>query len=275
MLSIFSKIFDSYTREINRLKPIVEEINSWESKVKKLTDSALKKKKEEFVKRIKTKGATLDSLLPEVYACVREASRRVSGQRHFDVQLMAGIVLHKGKIAEQKTGEGKTLTATLPLYLNSLTGKGVHLVTVNDYLARRDCGWTGPVFHALGVTVSAIINDAQFIFDPEYEDKTQNDERLKHLRPVTRKEAYQADITYGINSEFGFDYLRDNMATSVEEIVQRGFYFAIVDEVDSVLIDEARTPHVISVPDEDAPKKYPLYASLVRNLTPDLKLMKN
>lgn len=243
------------------------EINSWEGKVKKYTDKQLQNKKQEFQARIKTKGATLDSLLPEVYACVREAARRVLNQRHFDVQLLAGIVLHEGKIAEQKTGEGKTLTATLPLYLNALSGRGVHLVTVNDYLARRDCGWMGPIYHAVGATCAAIINDAQFIFDPEFDDESQTDERLKHLRPITRKEAYQADITYGINSEFGFDYLRDNMATSIEELVQRGFYFAIVDEVDSVLIDEARTPHVISVPDEEAPRKYAQYATIVRKLS--------
>jgi preprotein translocase subunit SecA len=270
MLSIFAKIFDSNAREVNKLKPLVEEINSWEPKIKKLSDNALKKKKEEFISRIKNKGATLDSLLPEVYAYVREASRRVLNQRHFDVQLMAGIALHQGKIAEQKTGEGKTLTATLPLYLNSLTGKGVHLVTVNDYLARRDAGWMGPVFYALGATVSAIINDAQFIYDPDFNNEELNDERLKHLRPVTRKEAYLADITYGINSEFGFDYLRDNMATTPDELVQRGFYFSIVDEVDSVLIDEARTPHVISVPDNEAPRKYSKYAEIVKKLTSGL-----
>lgn len=270
MLNIFSKIFDSNTRELAKIQPTADEINSWEAKIKKLSDKELKNKKKEFQERIKNKGATLDSLLPEVYACVREASRRVLNQRHFDVQLLAGIALHQGKIAEQKTGEGKTLTATLPLYLNSLLAKGTHLVTVNDYLARRDCGWMGPIFYALGASVSAIINDAQFFYDPDYSNKEQNDERLKHLRPITRKEAYQADITYGINSEFGFDYLRDNMATSQDELVQRGFYYAIVDEVDSVLIDEARTPHVISVPDSEAPKKYSLYASIVRKLTSGL-----
>ncbi len=270
MFNIFSKIFDTNARELKKLQPLVVEVNSWEEKVKKYTDKQLLKKKEEFQERIKSRGATLDSLLPEVYACVREASRRVLTQRHFDVQLMAGIALHLGKIAEQKTGEGKTLTATLPLYLNSLSGRGVHLVTVNDYLARRDCGWMGPIYFALGASCAAMINEASFIYDPDYSDKTQSDERLKHLRPISRKEAYLADITYGINSEFGFDYLRDNMGVSVEELVQRGFYFAIVDEVDSVLIDEARTPHVISVPDNEAPKKYSLYATVVKKLTKGL-----
>lgn len=186
--------------------------------------------------------------MPWSFALVRETARRILGERHYDVQLLAGIGLHEGKIIEQKTGEGKTLSATLALYLNALTDRGVHLVTVNDYLARRDAGWMGEVFHLLGLTTAAMIAEQSYIYDHEYEDKDSYDWRLSHLKSVSRKEAYQADIVYGINSEFGFDYLRDNMASSPHELVQRGFHFAVIDEADSVLIDEARTPHIISAP---------------------------
>ncbi|MDO8583379.1 MAG: preprotein translocase subunit SecA [bacterium] len=269
MLNIFGKFFDSNEKEINKLKPIVAEINSFEDKIKKLKDKDFPAKTKEFKERVAS-GESLDLLLPEAFALVREAARRSIGQRHYDVQLMASITLASGKIAEQKTGEGKTLSSIPALYLHSLTGKGVHLVTVNDYLARRDAGWMGPVFNFLGITVSSIINDASFIFDPDFVNKDVQDSRLVHLKPITRKESYEADVTYGINSEFGFDYLRDNMAQSIEETVQKGYYYAVVDEVDSVLIDEARTPHIISAPDESPTQKYYEYAKLVDKLNPDI-----
>ena len=195
----------------------------------------------------------LDDILPEAYATVREVSRRVTGMRHFDSQLLGGIVLHQGRIAEMKTGEGKTLVATLPLYLNALLGRGSHLVTVNDYLARRDVQWMGPIYHALGLSVASIVHDASFIFDPTHVVK---DYRYMNLRPVSRKEAYAADITYGTNNEYGFDYLRDNMKFDLEDYVQRELHFAIVDEVDNILIDEARTPLIISGPAEESTQKY-------------------
>jgi preprotein translocase subunit SecA len=269
MFNFISKFFDSNEKEIDKLKPIVSEINSFEEKFKKLKDKNFPLKTKEFKERIR-KGESLDLLLPEAFALVREASRRVIGQRHYDVQLMAGVSLATGKIAEQKTGEGKTLSSIPALYLHSLAGKGTHLVTVNDYLARRDAGWMGPIFNLLGITVSSIISEQSFIFDPDFASKDALDPRLTHLKPITRKEAYQADVTYGINSEFGFDYLRDNMAQDIEETVQRGYYFAVVDEVDSVLIDEARTPHIISAPDESPTQKYYEYAALVDKLNSDV-----
>src|SRR5207249_1503256 len=191
-------------------------------------------------------GEGLDDVLEEAFAVVREAARRSIGLRPFDVQLVGGIVLHQGKIAEMKTGEGKTLVAVLPLYLNALQGKGAHLITVNDYLARRDAGWNAPIYQALGMTVAVIGHEMSLLYDPDYLEETHPDPRLQHLRPISRGEAYQADITYGTNSEFGFDYLRDNMAVDLTQCVQRGLNFAIVDEVDSILIDEARTPLIIS-----------------------------
>ncbi|MDO8657634.1 MAG: preprotein translocase subunit SecA [Candidatus Levybacteria bacterium] len=269
MFNIFNKFFDSNEKEINKLKPIVSEINAFEEKIKKLKDKDFPKKTEEFRKRV-AKGESLDLLLPEAFALVREASRRSIGQRHYDVQLMAAIVLFSGKVAEQKTGEGKTLSSIPALYLRSLTGRGVHLVTVNDYLARRDAGWMGPIFNFLGVTVSSIISEQSFIFDPVFTNKETHDSRLSHLRPITRKEAYGTDITYGINSEFGFDYLRDNMAQDIGETAQQGYYYAVVDEVDSVLIDEARTPHIISAPDESPTQKYYEYATLVDKLNSEI-----
>ncbi len=210
----------------------------------------------------------LDAILPEAFALVREAARRTIGQVHFDSQLRGGIVLHQGKIAEMKTGEGKTLTATLPLYLNALAGHGAHLVTVNDYLARRDCGWMGEVFYFLGLTTGVVIPDFSGIYDPNYitEDVQGYDERLMHLRPCSRQDAYLADITYGTNNEFGFDYLRDNMARDAADIVQRELYYAIVDEVDNILIDEARTPLIISAPDEESVKRYIQFARVVNSL---------
>ena len=261
-------LFNSNQKEIQKLLPIVSEINSFEEKTKKLKENDFAKKTKEFKERL-AHGESLDLLLPEAFALVREAASRTIGQRHFDVQLMAGAALATGKIAEQKTGEGKTLSAVPALYLNSLKNNSIHLVTVNDYLARRDAGWMGPVFHSLGLSVSSIISEQSFLYDPTFVNNQINDFRLAHLRPITRKQAYTADIIYGINSEFGFDYLRDNMASSIADTVQRGHHFAIVDEVDSVLIDEARTPHIISAPKEEPSQKYYEYAKLIEKLTAD------
>ncbi len=266
MLKFLGKLLDSNEKEIARLTKLVHAINALEPDVKKLKVGDFAKKTAEFKERI-AHGISLDELLPEAFALVREAAFRTIGQRHFDVQLIAAITLHHGKVAEQKTGEGKTLSAIPALYLNSLMGKGVHLVTVNDYLARRDAGWMGPVFDLLGISVSAIISDQSFRFDSTYEDPTATDGRLKHLRPTTRQEAYKTDITYGINSEFGFDYLRDNMVSDISQVSQRGdYHYAVVDEVDSVLIDEARTPHIISAPDTEATHAYYDYAKIVDKL---------
>lgn len=269
MLNILNKFFDSNQRQIQSLLPIVLEINALESKVKKLKDEDFSKKTQELKERV-AKGESLELVLPEAFALVREAAWRTIGQRHFDVQLMAGIVLSSGKIAEQKTGEGKTLSAVPALYLNALTSKNVHLVTVNDYLARRDAGWMGPIFHLLGLTVSAIISEQSFMYDPSFIDKEVGDFRLSHLRPIARQEAYQKDIVYGINSEFGFDYLRDNMAQDISQVVQKGHFYAVVDEVDSVLIDEARTPHIISAPDEVPTQKYYEYSKIIEKLTQNI-----
>lgn len=269
MLGLLNKFFDPNKNEITKIQPLVDKINAEEKNVQKLKDKDFPKKTQEFKERIAKGEAVLD-LLPEAFALAREASRRTLGMRHFDQQLMGGIVLAQGKVAEQKTGEGKTLTAVNPLYLHSLTGKGAHLVTVNDYLARRDAGWMGPIFHLLGIKVAAMINEQSFLYDPEYTNEQASDYRLVHLKPITRKEAYMADVTYGINSEFGFDYLRDNMAQDMDGLVQRGYNYAIVDEVDSVLIDEARTPHIISAPDDAPSQRYYEYASVVDKLTPEI-----
>jgi len=268
-LGFITKLFDSNQKEISKLSAIVSQINSLEEKVKKIKDSDFKKETKELKERV-SEGDHLEMILPKAFALVREAAKRTIGQRHFDVQLMASTVLSLGKIAEQKTGEGKTLSAVPALYLHSLTGKSVHLVTVNDYLARRDAGWMGPVFHFLGISVSAIINDKSYIYDPEFTNKDAKDSRLEHLKEITRQEAYKADVVYGINSEFGFDYLRDNMAQDISQLVQRGHYFAIVDEVDSVLIDEARTPHIISAAQEEPTQKYYEYAKIVEKLTSEI-----
>jgi preprotein translocase subunit SecA len=263
----------SNEKELKRLQPIVDSINQLEPDFKKLSDSELRAKTDEFKARVQ-EGTSLDKLLPEAFAAVREAARRTIGQRHFDAQLMGGIVLHQGKIAEMKTGEGKTLVATLPLYLNSLTGKGVHLVTVNDYLARRDPYWMGPVYNALGVSVASIYpmqspdeHAPSRLYDPEHDS---GDSRWKHFRDISRQEAYQADITYGASSEFGFDYLRDNMVADLSRCVQRPLNYAIVDEVDYLLIDEARTPLIISAPDVEAGQKYQIFSRLVPSLKKDV-----
>ena len=268
MFDFFKKYFDYNERELARLRKRVDEINALEDRARDLKDEQFRVETATMKKQIAEGEKTLDELLPWAYALVREAARRSVGLRHFDVQLMAGIALHEKKVVEQKTGEGKTLTATTALYLNALTGKGVHLVTVNDYLARVGVGWMGPIFHHLGMTTSALIADKSFIFDPSHTDREAGDWRLLHLKQISRKEAYEADVTYGINSEFGFDYLRDNMAGSSDQHVQRGFYFAIIDEADSVLIDEARTPHIISAPFEQDTSKYYQYAKVVKQLEP-------
>lgn len=268
MLKNLLSLFDQQDRTLKRYSNVVEQINALEPAVKKLSDEKLKARTEEFKKRLK-KGETLDQILPEVYATIREAGRRTLGMRHFDVQLMAGLAFHEGKVAEQRTGEGKTLSATLPLYLNSLVGRGVHLVTVNDYLSSVGAGWMGPIYTALGVSVGLVVHDQAYIYDPEFKGEERGDERLEHFRPVTRKEAYAADVTYGTNNEFGFDYLRDNMAQRLEDQVQRDHYFAIVDEADSILIDEARTPLIISAPDAEPTDKYIQFAGLVKKLTPN------
>jgi preprotein translocase subunit SecA len=266
MFKFFTKLLDSNEKEITRLRRIVEVINTREAELKGLKEAGFAKKTAELKERIRH-GETLDDVLPEAFALVRQASMRAIGLRHYDVQLIASAALHGGKIAEQKTGEGKTLSAIPALYLNALTGRGVHLVTVNDYLARRDAGWMAPVFHLLGMTTSAIISDRSFLYDPAYEDESAVDWRLKHLKPVSRTEAYAADVTYGINSEFGFDYLRDNMVSDISQVVQREYHYAVVDEVDSVLIDEARTPHIISAPAAEATHAYYDYAKIVEKLS--------
>lgn len=268
MFSILTKILgDPNEKEIKKLQPLVDKINSLEPEFEKLSNDQVKEKTLEFKERIK-KGESLDSILPEAFANVREASKRTLKMRHFDVQLIGGIVLHQGKIAEMKTGEGKTLVATLPLYLNALEGKGAHLVTVNDYLAKRDTNWNGPIFHMLGVSVACINHEKSYIFDPKVSpDNNEATIEYQNLREISRREAYGADITYGTNNEFGFDYLRDNMVWEKKQMVQRELNYAIVDEVDSILIDEARTPLIISAPDEESAKLYQVFASL----TPRLK----
>jgi len=266
MFNFLTKFFDYNQREISRLSKEVEEINKLEDKARVLKDNDFSKETNKLKEIVDGDSNKLNEILPWVFALAREAARRILGQRHFDVQLMAGIALHEGKIAEQKTGEGKTLSAVPALYLNTLTGYGTHLVTVNDYLARRDAGWMGMVFNFLGLKTASMISDKSFIFDPKYEDRDVGDWRLKHLRPIARKEAYEADINYGINSEFGFDYLRDNMAQNPNDLVQRDFNFAIIDEADSVLIDEARTPHIISAPYEEDTSKYYRYAQIVNQI---------
>ncbi|MDQ2943984.1 MAG: preprotein translocase subunit SecA, partial [Candidatus Dormibacteraeota bacterium] len=242
MLSPLTKLLDPNEREIKRHMAVAAAVNALEPELKALDDAALRVRSDELRKRA-TEGEDLDDLLIEAFALCREASRRTIGLRHFDVQLVGGIVLHQGKIAEMKTGEGKTLVASLALYLNALAGRGVHLVTVNDYLARRDAGWMGPIYHLLGMSVGINVGTAgTFLYDPEFVDETHPDPRLQHLRPATKRDAYMADIAYATNSELAFDYLRDNMAHDLAQCNQRPLNYAIVDEVDSILIDEARTP---------------------------------
>src|SRR5579864_4802192 len=264
---ILGKLLDPNEREVKRHLAVAQAINALEPELEKLDDAGLKARSEDLRKRAQD-GEDLDDLLIEAFALCREASRRTIGLRHFDVQLVGGIVLHQGKIAEMKTGEGKTLVASLALYLNGLAGKGVHLVTVNDYLGRRDAGWMGPIYHLLGMSVGINVGtNATFMYDPEFVDETHPDSRLQHLRPATKKEAYGADITYATNSELAFDYLRDNMARDLSQTTQRELNYAIVDEVDSILIDEARTPHIISGQSDESTEKYYQYARWAARLT--------
>ncbi|TMB63051.1 MAG: preprotein translocase subunit SecA [Chloroflexi bacterium] len=258
------KLFDSNEGELRRLRKIAARVNALEASTKSLSDEELRRRTEVFRERL-AKGEDLDNVLPEAFAAVREAARRTIGQRHFDVQLLGGMALHKGHIAEMKTGEGKTLVASLALYLNALSGEGAHLVTTNDYLAKTGAGWMGPIYHALGMSVAYIAHDKSAIYDPAVELDAV-DPRHRHWRDVTRREAYLADITYGQNSEFGFDYLRDNMIDDLANVVQRDLHYAIVDEADSILIDEARTPLIISSPAEDATETYYRYASVAAKL---------
>ncbi|HYC34694.1 MAG TPA: preprotein translocase subunit SecA, partial [Candidatus Paceibacterota bacterium] len=255
-------------RIVRSYKPIVDDINGREASLQALSNEELRAKTTQFKEDL-TNGKTLEDILPEAFAVVREGSRRSLKMRHFDVQLMGGIALHQGKVAEMRTGEGKTLVATLPLYLNALTGKGVHLVTVNDYLSRRDAVWMGELFAFLGLTTAVINHDASYIYDPSHKELDQEKDEVasykvvhEFLRPCTRQEVYAADITYGTNSEFGFDYLRDNIAQSPKNLRQREFNFAIVDEVDSILIDEARTPLIISAPSQKSEKLYETFAKI-------------
>ena len=234
-----------------------------------MSDKELRAQTDELKKRLSKKSVTLDTILPDAFAVAREAAKRVIGERPYDVQLIGGMVLHEGNVAEMKTGEGKTLVATLPTYLNALEGKGVHVVTVNDYLAQRDAGWMGQVYDFLGLTTGVIINEASFVYDKDYDNEHHDDPRMRKLRPVSRKEAYAADITYGTNNEFGFDYLRDNMVNDVDLLRQRELNFAIVDEVDSILIDEARTPLIISAPAAENPDNYYTFAKIAAKLVPE------
>ena len=273
-MPFLNKFFgDANQRFLDSLQPTIDQVNDLEKDWQKLSDAEIKQKSLELKEKVQS-GTKLDDVLVQAFTLVRLAAQRTLGQRHFDVQLLGGIVLHQGQIAEMKTGEGKTLVATLPTYLNALTGRGVHIITVNDYLAQRDATWMGQIYDFLGLSVGVIEHEASFLYDASHtsddSDKTR-DQGVKvvtdYLRPVERKEAYQADITYGTNNEFGFDYLRDNMAQSIENQAQRGLYYALVDEVDSILIDEARTPLIISAPAEESASQYQQFAQLINNLT--------
>ena len=268
---VSSIVGDPNKKIINNLRPTVNTVGEMEPALQRLSDEALRERSAALKDRV-AGGAALDDVLPEAYALAREASRRAIGLRPYDVQVMGGMLLHQGEVVEMRTGEGKTLVATLPLYLNALEGKGAHLVTVNEYLARRDGGWMGNIFHQLGLSVG-VIGPLGFsaLFDPEYVNPGAEleDERLVHWRPCTRQQAYQADITYGISSEFGFDYLRDNMAIRKDQLVQRSLHYAIIDEVDNILIDEARTPLIISGPAARSGKEYTRFAEYVRRLRPN------
>ncbi len=276
-MSIFSSIFGNQNdKELNKLKPLVERINSYESVIEKLTSEELAQKTIEFKDRL-AKGETIIDITPEAFAVVREVSRRTLGQRHFDVQLLGGLILQQGGIPEMRTGEGKTLVATLPAYTQALAGKGVHVVTVNDYLSRRDASWMGQIYNALGLSVGIINHEQSFLYDPKHTEKDAERDELgsfkvvnEFLRPCTRREAYQADITYGTNNEFGFDFLRDNIEYETSRLRQRGHHFAIVDEVDSILIDEARTPLIISAPDTDSGELYVRFADIAAKLSPEV-----
>lgn len=259
---------DAQKKTLRRMYKKALEIGTLEPKYEAMSDDELKKQTEILKSKLKDGSQKeLDAILADAFALVRETSKRILGMRPYDVQLIGGIALHEGNVAEMKTGEGKTLVALLPAYLNALTGRGVHVVTVNDYLAQRDAGWNAPVYDFLGLKVGVIINQASFVYDPEYDNEGHDDERFRHLKPATRKEAYQADVTYGTNNEFGFDYLRDNMVSEPQFLRQRELNYAIVDEVDSILIDEARTPLIISAPAGDNPDAYYQFAKIAKQLT--------
>lgn len=259
---------DPQAKTVKRLRKRAEEVNKLGPKYKKMSDTQLKEQTD--VLKMRLKKESLDKILPDAFAVVREAATRTLRQRHFDVQLIGGMVLHEGNVAEMKTGEGKTLVATLAVYLNALTEKGVHVVTVNDYLAQRDAGWMGEVYHFLGMSTAVILADHSFMYDPEFVNKDHEDPRMQHLKPVSRREAYEADITYGTNNEFGFDYLRDNMVREEDQLRQRDLHYAIVDEVDSILIDEARTPLIISAPSVATGNAYAQFSKIVRQLRKEL-----
>jgi len=258
---------DPQHKTIKRLQKRVHEINALADKYKKMSDKQLREQTDVLKGRLKKES--LDLILPDAFAVVREAATRTLGQRHFDVQLIGGMVLHEGSVAEMKTGEGKTLVETLPAYLNALTEKGVHIVTVNDYLAQRDAGWNGQIYDFLGMVSGVIIADESYVYDPNFTNKDHEDERFRHLKPCTRQEAYAADVTHGTNNEFGFDYLRDNMVREVDQLRQRDLHYAIVDEVDSILIDEARTPLIISAPAATSGNAYAQFAKVARQLKKD------
>ena len=263
-----TKVFgDPQLKILKKLEKRVGAINALSDKYEKMSDADLQKQTDVLKKRLKKKGVTIDAILPDAFAVAREAAHRTLKMRPFDVQLIGGMALHDGNVAEMKTGEGKTLVATLPSYLNALEGKGVHVVTVNDYLAQRDAGWNGEMFDFLGMSTGCIINEASFVYDKDYVNENHTDPRMQKLRPVSRKEAYAADVTYGTNNEFGFDYLRDNMVNDQELLRQRELNFAIVDEVDSILIDEARTPLIISAPAAENPESYYTFAKIAAKLT--------
>lgn len=265
---VFKKILgDPQARTVKRLRKRVKAVNALADKYANMKDKELKAQTDVLKKRLKKES--LDAILPDAFAVVREASSRALGMRHFDVQLIGGMVLHEGNVAEMKTGEGKTLVATAPVYLNALTEKGVHVVTVNDYLAQRDAGWMAQVYHWLGMSVGVILAEKSFVYDPKFENDEHEDERFRHLKPASRRDAYAADITYGTNNEFGFDYLRDNMVREPDQLRQRDLHFAIVDEVDSILIDEARTPLIISAPSVTSGTAYAQFSKVVRQLAKD------
>jgi preprotein translocase subunit SecA len=265
MNTILKKVLgDPQARTIKRLKKRVRLVNELADKYKKMSDKKLREQTAELKKRLKKES--LDKILPDAFAVVRETATRTLGMRHFDVQLVGGMALHEGSVAEMKTGEGKTMVATLPVYLNALTEKGVHVVTVNEYLAQRDAGWMAQIYDFLGLKVGVIVADQSYIYDAKYINEEHEDERFRHLRPCSRHDAYMADVTYGTNNEFGFDYLRDNMAREVDQMRQRELHFAIVDEADSILIDEARTPLIISAPSVTTGAAYAQFAKMVRQL---------
>ena len=262
---VFKKILgDPQARTVKRLRKRVTKVNDLSDKYKKMSDKELRAQTDALKKRLKKES--IDSIQADAFAVVREAATRTLGQRHFDVQLIGGMVLHEGNVAEMKTGEGKTLVATAPVYLNALTEKGVHVVTVNDYLAQRDAGWMGQVYDFLGMQTGVIVGDFSYIYDPSFTNTEHEDERFRHLKPSTRQEAYAADVTYGTNNEYGFDYLRDNMVREEDQLRQRDLHYAIVDEVDSILIDEARTPLIISAPSVTSGTAYAQFSKVVRQL---------